>query len=118
MSRFAGRIALVTGAGGGIGREVAEALAREGARVIVTDIDEGAAATVAAAIHGRDGDAFAIRQDARDPEDTRRVVEFGIATFGGLHLAVNNAGIGSVIQPTGEYPLDAWSQVIDTNLNG
>ena len=116
--RFSGQTALVTGAGSGIGRALALALAREGAAVVATDINEQAAKDTAARIAQAGGRALALEQDARDPQAAQSVVDAAVEHFGGLHLAVNNAGVTSQIAPLGGYPLDEWQRGIDTNLNG
>lgn len=108
----------MSGAGSGIGRHLAEALAKEGANVVVTDIDERTARETADGISEKGGRAVALGQDTRAPDDAQRVVDAAMSTFGGLHLAVNNAGVTSAIAPTGDYPLDEWNRAIDTNLNG
>ncbi|MBW9111896.1 SDR family oxidoreductase [Microbacterium trichothecenolyticum] len=118
MPRFEKKTALVTGAGSGIGLAIARQLAAEGARVILADIDDEATDTAAEEISAAGGHAVGHHLDARDPNAAAAVVEFAFSAFDGLHLAVNNAGIGTVIAPTGEYPLDAWNRVMDTNLNG
>ncbi|MFJ4286899.1 SDR family NAD(P)-dependent oxidoreductase [Paenarthrobacter nicotinovorans] len=118
MSRFSSKSALVTGAGSGIGRRIAEALAREGAKVVVTDIDETAAKETALGIAEAGGRVLALRQDASNPDDAQDVVDAAVSTFGGLHLAVNNAGVGTKISPVGGYPVDEWTRAMDVNLNG
>jgi len=118
MPKFEGQTALVTGAGSGIGRSLALALAQQGANVVVTDINEKAAAQSVELISSAGGQALALTQDARNADDAQRVVDAAIACFGGLHLAVNNAGVTSAIAPLGGYPVDEWTRAIDTNLNG
>ncbi|ATL25935.1 SDR family NAD(P)-dependent oxidoreductase [Streptomyces formicae] len=115
---FAGKTALVTGAASGIGLEVARRLAAAGASVVVADYNEQGAKDVAAALTEAGGRAAAVRVDVTDPESVRRAVESAVETFGGLHLAVNNAGIAGASAPTGEYGIEDWQRVIDTNLNG
>jgi NAD(P)-dependent dehydrogenase (short-subunit alcohol dehydrogenase family) len=110
---FEGKVAIVTGGASGIGAACARQLAAEGARVVVADLNEGPAATLAAEIGGR---AFAL--DVGDAAAVERMVAFAEAEFGALHLAVNNAGIGGPSAPVGEYPLDGWRKVIDVNLSG
>lgn len=115
---FEGKTALVTGAGSGIGAEIARRLAAEGARVVVADIDEAAAGAVAAEIEKGGGTALAVRQDVGDPASVRSSVDLALERFGGLDLAVNNAGISGDQAPTADYSLDGWDKVIAINLSG
>ena len=115
---FSGKTAIVTGAASGIGAAVAEELAARGARVIVSDLNESEATEVANRISATGGMADVCVADVADPDDSRRLVEFAQGKGGGLHLAVNNAGIGGASEATGDYPLDSWRKVIDVNLNG
>ncbi len=115
---FAGRTALVTGAASGIGREVARRLAEAGAAVVVADHNEQGAKETADALVAAGGRAAAVGVDVTDPASVRAAVDFTVEKFGGLHLAVNNAGIAGATAPTGEYGIEDWQRVIDTNLNG
>jgi NAD(P)-dependent dehydrogenase (short-subunit alcohol dehydrogenase family) len=118
MSRFDGKVALVTGAGSGIGEAIAVQLAAEGAKVVATDINLESVQKVVEAIKAKGGEAIAVAQDVAKPEDSERVVKAAVDTYGALHLAVNNAGIGGAAELTGEVAVKDWLQVIDINLNG
>jgi NAD(P)-dependent dehydrogenase (short-subunit alcohol dehydrogenase family) len=109
------RSAVVTGAGSGIGRAIAEALAAEGARVVVSDIDdEGGQETV----RRIGGAASFFHADTSRPADDEALVAEAVKRHGALHVAVNNAGIGGPIAPAGQYPTDGWDKVIAINLSG
>lgn len=118
MNEFQDKVAVVTGAGSGIGAAIARELGEGGAIVIVADLDLAAAQEVAGTIRGDGGRAHAVEADAADPEAAERLVALAVDTGGGLHLAVNNAGIGGPDEKIADYPLDGWKQVIDVNLNG
>lgn len=114
MARFDGKIALVTGGASGIGAAITRKLHAEGATVIVADIsgkqDESAAEL---------GDRAVARQlDVSDESEVRSTQEWVLATFGGLDILANNAGIGGSTALTHEYPVDAFDKVINVNLRG
>ncbi|WP_071795032.1 SDR family NAD(P)-dependent oxidoreductase [Natronohydrobacter thiooxidans] len=118
MFDFSGKTAIVTGAASGIGEAIALELAASGAHVIVSDLDADHCDQVVATILDRGGKATAFAADVADPAAMEALVACAESETGALHLAVNNAGIGGVQAPTGEYPLDAWHKVINVNLNG
>ena len=115
---FIDKVALVTGAGSGIGAAIARQLARGGAKVVVADLDRGHAEDVAGEIVAAGGVAIAAQVDVADAIEVEALVELTKRTYGGLHLAVNNAGIGGPSAPTGDYPLEGWHRVLNVNLNG
>lgn len=116
-SIFSGKVALITGAASGIGEAVALQLAKGGAKVVVADIDTEGAARVVHAIETGGGQAAPFEVNVADPMEVEALVAFAERTYGGLHLAVNNAGIGGPSAAVADYPLDGWQQVMDVNLN-
>lgn len=113
--RLEGKVALVTGAGSGIGEAVAHRLARDGATVIVADLDDVGAKRVAEDIGPAAHPEVA---DVSEPDSMRELIDRVVAEHGRLDVAVNNAGIGGVSAPVGEYPLESWRQVLSVNLDG
>ncbi len=118
MARFDSKVALVTGGGSGIGAEISRELAAEGASVVVTDINLEAAEGVVAEIVSAGGRAAAFAQNTAKWEDSESAVAFAVEQFGGLHLAVNNAGIGAPPQTIGDYDIAAWDRVRAVDLDG
>ena len=115
--RLDGQCALVTGAGAGIGRVAAIALAEAGATVAVTDMDGGAATSVADEIVGEGGDARAFGMDVADEATVIRVVGEVVNLFGRIDVLVNNAGVGRR-DPTENFPSGEWRRVMETNVTG
>lgn len=115
---FAGRVAVVTGGGSGLGEAIGKALAAKGASVVLSDINLAAAERVAGEIVDAGGVASAVEQDTAKAEQSERVVEYAVDTYGALNYAVNNAGIGGAQAPAGETDLEEWNRIIDINLNG
>jgi NAD(P)-dependent dehydrogenase (short-subunit alcohol dehydrogenase family) len=113
------KVALVTGAASGIGRAVALAYARAGARVVVSDVDADGARETVALVHRGGGYAVFKAADVSRPDDCRALVEAAVRHYGGeFDVACNNAGIGGPMAPTADYPVDGWDRVIAVNLSG
>jgi NAD(P)-dependent dehydrogenase (short-subunit alcohol dehydrogenase family) len=108
-----GKVAVITGAGKGIGKAIAEAYAGEGATVVVSDIDEGLAKETASRISG----ASAIACDVRSEEQVKSLIDQTVAQHGGLHILVPNAGIGRPV-PLLNMDYDEWRAVTSVNLDG
>lgn len=117
MGRVTGKAAIVTGGAAGIGRACALALAREGARVTVADVDEAGGADTVAAIQSAGGEAFFRRADVGVTEDVRELVRQASGRWGRLDVMVNNAGVGISGSVT-EIPEDDWERVLSVNLSG
>src|SRR5690554_3712051 len=115
---FNKKVALVTGAGSGIGEAIAKELAGLGARIVLADINEAGAQRVADEIAATNGEAVPFKADSASPDDNNEAVAFAVRTYGKLNYAVNNAGIGGNAAPTGEVDIEDWDRVIDINLNG
>ena len=117
--RLDGKVALITGAGNGMGRVAAHLFAAEGARVVVADFDESLGSETVAAIEADGGEAAFVRVDVADSDQVEAMVAFAMEHFGTLDVLYNNAGIfppddGGVT----ETPEPTWDRVMDVNLKG
>jgi len=115
---FEGKVALVTGAASGIGRATALALSKEGATVVVSDInDEGGEETVQL-VEEQGGEASFIRADVSNAAEVEALIGGTVAAFGRLDMGINNAGIGSRWSRVADLSFADWDEVIGVNLNG
>lgn len=112
------KVALITGAASGIGESTALLFAKEGAKLVITDIDEENGKALAEKINKGGGEAIFIKADTSVPSDSEKSVEAAINYFGKLDVAVNNAGIGGERSSVGELNIENWDKVISINLSG
>jgi len=113
-----GKVAIVTGASSGIGRATAEAFAREGVKVVVSDVDVAGGEATVKAIKADGGEAIFVRTNVADEGDVKALVATTVETYGRLDYACNNAGIGGESALTADYTLEGWNKVIGINLTG
>jgi NAD(P)-dependent dehydrogenase (short-subunit alcohol dehydrogenase family) len=118
MKEFEGKVAIVTGASGGIGRASALAFAAKGTKVTVADVHVGGGEETVRMIKAAGGEALFVKTDVSNSRDVQAMISKTVDTYGGLNYALNNAGIGSANAMTADYPEDAWHKIIGINLTG
>ena len=117
--RLEGKVALITGGASGIGKVASRLFAREGARVVVTDVADEAGETTAGEIAAAGGEAAYVHADVSKASDAESMVRFAMERFGALNVLYNNAGIfHSKDDSVVNTPEDVWNQTIDINLKG
>jgi NAD(P)-dependent dehydrogenase (short-subunit alcohol dehydrogenase family) len=114
---LSGRVAVVTGAGSGLGRAMAKGLARAGALVAVSDLNPETAAETAQMIQAAGGAAISTKCDTREPAEIVALFDASDTAFGGLDILINNAGIGSHMHPE-DLSLEEWQNVLSVNITG
>jgi len=112
------KVALITGSASGIGRATALLLSREGAKVVVSDLDAAHGEETVRLIRAQGASAFFVPCDVGQPAQSQQLVDKAVQHFGRLDVACNNAGIGGALALTADYTQEAWKQVIDINLSG
>lgn len=115
---FKGKAALITGAGSGIGRTTALAFARQGARVVVSDINPDAGGETVELIAAQGGEAQFVATDVSDEEQVKALVDRTVATYGQLDYAFNNAGLTQNSQPLAEQPSETYDRLFDVSVRG
>lgn len=118
MKDFEGKVALVTGAASGIGESIALLYAKNGARVVVSDIDDSGGQETVDKIKKADGEAFYVHADVSKPEDCMKLVGESLARYDRLDFACNNAGIGGEQNPVAQLSTEGWNRTIAINLSG
>lgn len=118
MKILENKVALVTGAGSGIGHAIAVTYAKEGAKVVVSDINEEHGERTVDEIKSSGGEATFVKADTSNPVEVEALVKTTVEVYGRLDIACNNAGIGGDMALTGDYSLDGWRKVLSINLDG
>lgn len=116
--RLDGQVAIVTGAGSGIGRATAELFGREGALLVLGDVNTANLEEVAVAIKAAGGKAVTLKANIADRNEAEALTDFAVSTYGRLDILVNNAGIMDFIHPVGTVEDDVWDRIISVNLTG
>lgn len=117
MEHLQNKVALVTGAGSGIGKAVAELYAKLGAKVVVSDVNQTHGEEVVSQIKATGGDAIFIKADVSDAAACEALVAGTVKQYGALDIAVNNAGIGGEASLAGDMSINGWDKVIAVNLS-
>ena len=115
--RLKDKVAIITGAASGIGREIAFAYAREGAKVAIADLNQAAADKTAAEIKGKGGNAIGVAMDVTNEAQVDAGVETTAKALGGIDVLVSNAGI-QIVKPVVEFPYAEWKKLIAIHLDG
>lgn len=118
MNGLQNKVAIVTGASSGIGRAVALAFAREGVKVVVSDVARDGGEETVRLIKEQGGEAIFVPCDVSQSAQVEALVKRAVETFGRLDFACNNAGIGGEAALTADYSVDGWNKVIAINLSG
>lgn len=117
MNRFQGKVAIITGAASGIGKEIAHAFAREGAKVVIADLNKNASEATAAAIVASGGIAMGVAMDVSDEAAVNAGVDAAHAAYGRIDILVSNAGI-QIVHPIESFPFAEWKKMLAVHLDG
>ncbi|MBV8734752.1 MAG: SDR family oxidoreductase [Solirubrobacterales bacterium] len=112
------KVALITGAASGIGRETSVLFGEEGAKLALADVDDKGCEETARLVCERGGEALAVHCDVSDPRAVETLISAAVERFGCLDCAFNNAGVGGASEPVADYDLEAWDHVLAVNLTG
>jgi len=116
--RLQGKVSIITGAGSGLGKEIALLFAREGSKVVIAELQEESGQATAQQIQRKGGSALFLRTDITQASDVERMVEEALQAYGRIDVLVNNAGINPSRTPVHETPEEAWDQTLAVNLKG
>jgi 3-hydroxybutyrate dehydrogenase len=117
VSRFGGKVAIVTGAAGGIGKEIALRFAGEGGIPVIADLNLGAAESTAREIKTKDADAFAVAMDVANEDSVDRGIADVIAKYGRIDILVSNAGV-QIVKPIADFHFADWKKMLAIHLDG
>lgn len=115
---FEGKVVIVTGGGYGIGRAACMAFCRDGAKVVLADVDVGSGEETINLIKGAGGEASFVRADVSREEEVEALVQKTVDTYGGLDCAFNNVGIHKTFTSTVDFTQEVWNEMMDINLKG
>ncbi|WP_405083010.1 SDR family oxidoreductase [Paenibacillus chitinolyticus] len=116
--RLEGKVAVVTGAASGMGKAITELYAKEGAKVVVSDLNIEGAEAVAAAIQAGGGEAVAVKTNVAELNDIQAMIDTAVNKYGTLDILVNNAGIMDNMAAVGDVDDDRWDLIFDINTKG
>jgi len=117
MARFDGKVAVITGAASGIGKEIANAFAAEGGHAVIADLNLAAAQATAAEISTRGPEAFAVAMDVCNENEVTKGIDAAAQKFGHIDVLVSNAGI-QIVKPIHEFPFADWKKLLAIHLDG
>lgn len=117
MALLDGKVAIVTGGGSGIGQATCQFFGRQGAKVVVSGIDEKGGTETIQSINDVNGEAIFFHADVSNPRDCQALVETTLENYGQLDIAFNNAGVGGEANPTADTSIEEWQKVISVNLS-
>ncbi|PWA10373.1 short-chain dehydrogenase [Pueribacillus theae] len=116
--RLENKVAVITGGGGGIGRATAIRFSKEGANVMVADMNEETGQETAQMIRDNGGHAEFLRTDVTEPEQVEQLVKKAVDTYGKIDIMVNNAGISHIEAKIPDVPVETWDKVVDVSMKG
>ncbi|MCL2462351.1 MAG: SDR family NAD(P)-dependent oxidoreductase, partial [Defluviitaleaceae bacterium] len=116
--KLQGKVAVVTGAGSGMGKAIAVLFAKEGAKVVASDINQASLDGVTAEISRDGGEVIGVAANVAKKDEVERMIQAAVTTYGSLDILVNNAGIMDNVEPVGDLSDEQWDKVIGVNLKG